>query len=85
MVSIDYPTLFHKSMYVMTQFHYFSHNLAMMMVSELQILFVTSTQTEEHVVNLNFLKLSILKIGHCDLVILASQYLYYLWLNPHLN
>ena len=47
----------------------------MMMVSELQILFATSTQTEEHVVNLNFLKLSILKICHCDLVILASQYL----------
>ena len=69
----------------MTQFHYFSHNLATMMVSELQILFATSTQTEEHVVNLNFLKLSILKIGHFDFVILASHYLYYLWLNPHLN
>ena len=66
----------------MTQFHYFAHNLATMTVSELQILFVTSTQTKEHVVNLNFLKLSILKIGHCDLVIFASQYLYYLWLNP---
>ena len=69
----------------MTKFHYFSHNLSTMMVSELQILFATSTQTEEHVVNLNFLKLSIFKINHCDLVILALQYLYYLWLNPHLN
>ena len=38
----------------MTQFHYFACNLAMMTVSELQILFVTSTQTEEHAVNLNF-------------------------------
>ena len=61
MVSIDSPTLFHKSMYVMTQFLYFSRNLTMMMVSELQILFAPSTQTEEHVVTLNFLKLSILK------------------------
>ena len=50
MVSIDSLTLFHKSMCVMTQFHYFPCNLATMMVSELQILFVTSTQTEEHVV-----------------------------------
>ena len=82
MVSVDSLTLFHKSMYVMTQFHYFSHNLATMMVSELQILFVTSTQTEEHVVTLNFSKFSIFKIGHCDLVIFALQYLYYLWLNP---
>ena len=73
MVSIDSLTLFHKSMYVMTQLHY---------LSELQILFATSTQTEKHVVTLKFLKLSILKIGHCDLVIFASQYLYYLWLNP---
>ena len=85
MVSIDSLTLFHKSMYVMTQFYYFARNLATMTVSELQILFVTSTQTEEHVVNLNFLKLYILKIGHCDLVIFASQYSYCLWLNPHLN
>ena len=85
MVSIDSLTLFHKSMYVMTQFHYFSRNLAMMMVSELQILFVTSTQIEEHVVTLNFSKFSILKMGHFDLVVLALQYMYYLWLNPHLN
>ena len=69
----------------MTQFHYFARNLAMMMVSELQILLATSTQTEKHVVNLNFLKFSIFKTGHFDLVILASHYLYYLWLNPHLN
>ena len=72
-------------MYVMTQFHYFARNLATITVSELQILFVTPIQTEEHVVNLKFLKLSILKIGHRDLIIFASQYLYYLWLNPHLN
>ena len=51
----------------MTRFHYISCNLAMMTVSDLQILFAPSTQTEEHVVTLNFLKLSILKIGHCDL------------------
>ena len=43
-------------MYVMTQFHYFPHNLATMTVSELQILLVTSTQTEEHVATLNFSK-----------------------------
>ena len=59
--------------------------LAMMMVSELQILFVTSTQTEEHVVTLNFSKFSILKMGQFDLVVLASQYMYYLWLNPLFN
>ena len=47
----------------MIQFHYFSHNLAMKMVSELQILFVTSTQTEGHVVTLSFSKFSILKNG----------------------
>ena len=62
MVSIDSLNLFHKSMYVMTQFHYFSCNLATMMVSELQILFVTSTQFEEHVVTLNCSKFSILKL-----------------------
>ena len=69
----------------MTQFHYFFCNLAAMTVSELQILFVTSTQIEERVVTLNFSKFSIFKIGHFDLVVLASQYLYYLWLNPYLN
>ena len=61
MVSINSLTLFHKSMYVMTQFHNFSHNLATMTVSQLQILFVTSTQIGEHVVTLNFSKFSILK------------------------
>ena len=40
----------------MTQFHYFPYNLATMTVSELQILLVTSTQTEEHVATLNFSK-----------------------------
>ena len=85
MVSIDSLTLFHKSMYVMTQFHYYPRNLAMMMVSELQILFVTSTQTEEHVATLTSSKFSILKFSHFDVVVLALQYLYYLWLNPRLN
>ena len=85
MVSVDSLTLFHKSMYVMTQFHYYPHNLAMMMVSELQILLVTSTQTKEHVATLNFSKFSILKFIHFDVVVLASQYLYCLWLNPHFN
>ena len=56
-----------------------------MMVSELQILFVTPTQTEEHVVTLNFSKFSILKISHFDVGVLSSQYLYYLWFNPCLN
>ena len=69
----------------MTQFHNFSLNLATMTVSELQILFVTSTQTEEHVVTLNFSKCSILKMGHFDLAVLASQYMYYLWLSPLFN
>ena len=85
MVSIDSLTLFHENMYVMTQCHYYPHNLATVMVSELQILFVTSTQTEEHVVTLNFSKFSILKFSHFDIVVLALQYLYYLWLNPHPN
>ena len=69
----------------MTQFQYFSRNLATISVSELQILFVTFTQTEAHIVNLKFLQISIFKIGYCDLVTFASQCLYYLWLNPHLN
>ena len=85
MVSIDSLTLFHKSMYVMTQFHNFSHNLAMMTVSELQILFVTSTQIKKHVVTLHFSRFFILKMGHSDFVVLALQYSYYLWLNPNLN
>ena len=69
----------------MTQFHYYPRNLAMMTVSELQISLVTSTQTEEHVATLNSSKFSILKFSHFDVVVLASQYLYYLWLNPCLN
>ena len=63
MVSIGSRTLFHKSMYFMNQFHYCTRNLATVRVSELQILFVTSTQTVEHVVLLNFLKLAILKLA----------------------
>ena len=69
----------------MTQFHYYPRNLATMMVSELQILLITSTQTKEHVETLNFSKFSILKFSHFDVVVLVSQYLYYLWLNPHFN
>ena len=57
----------------------------MMKVSKLQILFVTSTQTEEHVASLKFSKFSVFIFTHFDVVVLASQYLYYLWLNPHLN
>ena len=85
MVSIDFLIVFHKSMYVTTQFQYFSHNLATIKVSELQMLFVTSMKTEVHSVNLKFLQISILKIGYYDLVTCASQYLYYLLLNPCLN
>ena len=85
MESIDSLILFHKSMYVMTQFQYLSHNLGKIRVSKSQMLFVTSTQIKVYVGNLKFLKLSILKISHCDLVTFASQYLYYLWLNPCIN
>ena len=57
----------------MTQFHYYPRNLATMTVSELQILLVTSTQTEEHVATLNFSKFSILKFSHFDVVVLAHN------------
>ena len=69
----------------MTQFHYYPHNLAMMKVSKLQVIFVTSTRTIEHVATLNFPKFPILKFSHFDIVVVLPQYLYYLWLNPHLN
>ena len=69
----------------MTQFQYISHNLATIKVSELQMSFVTYTQTDIHVVNLKLLQIYILKISYCDPVTFASQCLYYLWLNPHLN
>ena len=85
MVSIDSLILFHKSMYVVTQLQYFSHNLTTIWVSELQMLFVTFTQTDVHVVHLKFLQMSILKISYCDLVTFTSQCLYYLWLNPCLK
>ena len=85
MVSIDSLILFHKSMYVMTQFQYFSRNLANIKVSELQMSFVTYTQTDVHVVNLKLLQTSILKISYCDLVTFVPQCLYYLWLYPCLN
>ena len=61
MVSIDYLILFHKSMYVMTQLWYLSRNLATIQVSELQMSFVTFTQTDTYVVYLKFLQISILK------------------------
>ena len=85
MVSIDSLTLFRKSMYVMTQFHYFPHNLATMTVSELQILFVNFYTNRRTCCNFKFFKIFHFKIGHFDLVVLALQYLYYLWLNPHFN
>ena len=69
----------------MTQFHYYPHNLAMMKVSELQILFVTSTQTEEHVASFKFSKFSVFIFSHPDIVVILPQYLYHLWLNPRLN
>ena len=74
-----------KSMYVMTQFHYYPHNLATMRVSKLKSIFVTPTQTVEHIATLNFSKFPILKISHLDIVVVLPQYLYYLWLNPCLN
>ena len=42
----------------MTQFQYFSHNLATIQVSELQMSFVTYTQTDVRVVYLKFLQIS---------------------------
>ena len=48
-------------MYVVTQLHYLSHNLATIWVSELQMSFVTSTQTDVHVVYLKFLQISIFR------------------------
>ena len=85
MVSTNFLTLFQKSMYVMTQFHYYPHNLAAMKVNKLQISLVTSTQTEEHVATLKFSKFSVFIFSHLDIVVILPQYLYYLWLNPHLN
>ena len=83
---IIYSTdLFQKSMYVMTQFHYYLCILATMKVNKLQIIFVTSTQTKEHVATLKFSEFSILKFSHLDIVVVLPQYLYYLWLNLHLN
>ena len=61
MVSLDSLILFHKSMYVMTQLQYLSHNLATIWVSELQMSFVTFTQTDVYVVYLKFLQISIFR------------------------
>ena len=85
MVSTDSLILFHKSMYVVIQIWHFSHNLATIWVSELQMSFVIFTQIHVNVVYLKFLQMSILKISYCDLVTLTSQCLYYLWLNPGLK
>ena len=48
-------------MYVVTQLQYLSHNLATIRVSELQMSFVTSTQTDVYVVYLKFLQISIFR------------------------
>ena len=45
----------------MTQLWYLSHNLATLQVSELQMSFVTFTQTNVHVVYLKVLQMSIKK------------------------
>ena len=62
----------------MTQFHYYPCNLATMKVSKLRFIFVTHTQTVEHVPILNFSKIPILKFIHFDIVVVLPQYLYYL-------
>ena len=61
MVSLDSLILFHKSMYVVTQLRYLSRNLATIRVSELQMSFVTFTQTDVYVVYLKFLQISIFR------------------------
>ena len=61
MVSLDSLILFHKSMYVVTQLQYLSSNLATIRVSELQMSFVTFTQTDVYVVYLKFLQISIFR------------------------
>ena len=61
MVSLDSLILFHKSMYVVTQLQYLSRNLATIRVSELQMSFVTFTQTDVYVVYLKFLQVSIFR------------------------
>ena len=61
MVSLDSLILFQKSMYVVTQLRYLSRNLATIRVSELQMSFVTFTQTDVYVVYLKFLQISIFR------------------------
>ena len=48
-------------MYVVTQLRYLSRNLATIQVSELQMSFVTFTQTDVYVVYLKFLQISIFR------------------------
>ena len=61
MVSLDSLILFQKSMYVVTQLRYLSRNFATIRVSELQMSFVTFTQTDVYVVYLKFLQISIFR------------------------
>ena len=76
MVSLDSLILFHKSMYVVTQLQYLSRNLATIWVNELQMSFVTFTQTDVYVVYLKFLQISIFRnklLRPCNFM---SQFLY---------
>ena len=74
MVSLDSLILFHKSMYVVTQLQYLSRNLATIWVSELEMSFVTLTQTDVYVVYLNSYKFLFLEINYCDLVTLCHSF-----------
>ena len=61
-------------MYVVTQLRYLSLNLATIRVSELQMSFVTLTQTDVYVVYLNSYKFLFLEINYCDLVTLCHSF-----------
>ena len=65
-------------MYVMTQFHYYPCNLATTKVSKLKFIFVTQTQTIEHVAMLNFSKIPILNLVTLTLWLYDRNILYYL-------
>ena len=71
MVSLDFLILFHKSMYVMTQLRYLSCNLATVWVSELQMSFITFTQTHVYAVYLKFLQIL---LSYCDPVTLCHSF-----------
>ena len=53
-------------MYAVTQLQYLSRNLATIRVSELQMSFVTFTQTDVYVVYLKFLQFLFLETSYCD-------------------